>query len=277
VECTFLSQCSPSGECRFDVLAIAGKWSGPALAALGLLGATATALVPAAQRSTLTWWILSSALVPERVLPLVGLGIALALVDRRYGLGALALFGGGVAVGFFSRDWLLSAIEAIPGATSHHFLTGPISGVTVGIALVLPGTRLRSWFLLIAAVVAGSMLAVAIEVTDPSLHDVAIPLAGVVVGFWIIAAISLTVRAFRRAWFPIPARILGSWFIAIGLLYGGVSLLPKQKSEFPLPAETMPNIIPVPGTSHPPPELQPPQDRPGLGFPFEDSAGLQKP
>ena len=182
-----------------------------------------------------------------------------------------------IAIGFFSRAWLLSALEAIPGATSQHFLTGPISSVTVGITLVLPGTRLRSWFLLIAAVVAGSMLAVAIEVTDPGLHDVAIPLAGVVVGFWIIAAISLTARAFRRAWFPIPARILGSWLIAIGLLYGGVSLLPKQKSAFPLPAEPMPNIIPIPRTSHPPPDLQPPQDRPGLGFPYEDPAGLQKP
>jgi hypothetical protein len=276
VECTFLSQCSPSGERRFDVLAIAGKWSGPALAALGLLGATATALVPAAQRSRLTWWILSSALVPERVLPLVGLGIALALVDRRYSLGALALFGGGVAVGFFSRDWLLSAIEAIPGATSHHFLTGPISSVTVCIALVLPGTRLRSWFLLIAAVVAGSMLAVAIGYgpQPPRCRD---PFGGSGRRVLDHRGHRLTVRAFRRAWFPIPARILGSWLIAIGLLYGGVSLLPKQKSEFPLPAETMPNIIPVPGTSHPPPDLQPTQDRPGLGFPFEDPAGLQKP
>jgi hypothetical protein len=76
---------------------------GPALAALGLLGAAAIALAPAAGRSTLTWWILSSALAPERVLPLVGLGVALALVHRRYSLGALALFGGGVAVGFLSR------------------------------------------------------------------------------------------------------------------------------------------------------------------------------
>jgi hypothetical protein len=268
-----LSQHSPSRERRFDVLATAGKWSGPALTVLGLLGAAAIALPPAAGRSTLTWWILSSALAPERVLPLVGLGVALALVDRRYSLGALALFGGGVAVGFFGKDWLLSALEAIPRATSHHFLTGPISSVTVGLALVLPAARLRSWFLLIAAVVAGSMLAVAIEVTDPSLHDVAIPLAGVVIGFWIIAAISLTARAFRRTWFPVPARILGSWLIAIGLLYGGASLIPKQKSAFPPPAEPTPNIIPFPGPNRMPPEFQR-QDRPGPGIP---PAGLQQP
>lgn len=61
--------------------------------------------------------------------------------------------------------------------------------------------------MLVAAGVAGSMLAIAIEVTDPRLHDVAIPLAGVVVGLWVVAAISLTLRALRRSWFPIPARI----------------------------------------------------------------------
>jgi hypothetical protein len=260
-----LSQHSPSRERRFGVLATAGKWSGPALATLGLLGAAAIALPPAAGRSTLTWWILSSALAPERVLPLVGLGVALALVGRRCRLGALVLFGSGVAFGFFSKDWLLSALQAIPRATSHHFLTGPISSVTVGVALVLPGARLRSWFLLVAAVVAGSMLAVAIEVTDPSFHDVAIPLAGVAVGFWIIAAISLTARAFQRAWFPIPARILGSWLIAIGLLYGGASLIPNQKSAFP--PELTPNIIPAPGPDRLPPDLQPPYDRPGPGIP----------
>ena len=249
-----MSQHSLSRERRFEVLAFAAKWSGPALAVLGLLGATAIALIPAAGRNTLTWWILSSALAPERILPLVGLGVALALAGRRCSLGALALFGGGVAVGFFGRDWLLSALEAIPGATSHHFLTGPISSVTVGVALVLPGARLRSWFLLIAAVVAGSVLAVTIEVTNPSLHDVSIPLAGVVVGLWIIAAVSLTARTFRRAWFAIPARILGSWLIAIGLLYGGASLIPKQTPAFPPPAEPT-----FSGPDRLPPDLQPPQ------------------
>ena len=268
-----MSPHSWSHERRFDALAAGAKWSGPALTALGLLGAAAMSLAPAAGRSTLTWWILSSALAPERVLPLVGLGVALALVDRRYSLGALALFGGGVAVGFFSKDWLLSALEAIPRATSHHFLTGPISTVAIGVALVLPAARLHSWFLLIAAAVAGSMLAIAIEVTDPSLHDVAIPIAGVVIGFWIIAAISLTSRAFRRTWFPIPARILGSWLVAIGLLYGGASLIPKQKSAFPLPTESTPNIFPFPGPDRLPPEFQP-QDRPGARIPPD---GLRQP
>lgn len=266
-----MSQHSPPPEPALDALAI--KWSGPALTALGLLAAAAIALAPAAGRSTLMWWILSSALAPERVLPLAGFGVALALVGRRYSLGALALFGGGVALGFFSKDWLLSALVAIPGATSHHFLTGPISAVTIGVTLVLPAARLRSWFLLIAAAVAGSMLAIAIEVTDPSLHDVAIPLAGVVVGFWIVMAMSLTVRAFWRNWFPIPARILGSWLVAIGLLYGGASLIPKQKPALPLPAESTPHNFPFPEPDRLAPEFQR-QDSVGDRIPPAD---LQQP
>lgn len=268
-----MSQHSPPPEPAFDALAAAMKWGAPALTALGLLAAAAIALTPAAGRSTLMWWILSSALAPERVLPLAGLGVALALVDRRYSLGALALFGGGIAIGFFSKDWLLSALEAIPRATSHHFLTGPISSVTVGVALVLPVARVRSWLLLITAAIAGSMLAIAIEVSDPSLHDVAIPLAGVAIGFWIVVAITLTVRAFWRSWFPIPARILGSWLVAIGLLYGGASLIPKQKPAFPLPAGSTPNNFPLPEPERVAPEFQR-RDRFGDRIPPAD---LQQP
>lgn len=266
-----MPQHSPPPESAFGALAI--KWSGPALTALGLLTVAAIALTPAAGRSTLMWWILSSALAPERVLPLIGLGVALALVDRRFSFGALALFCGGLAVGFFRKDWLLSILEAIPRATSHHFLTGPISTVIVGVALLLSAARLGSWFLLIAATVAGSMLAIAIEVSDLSLHDVTIPLAGVIVGFWIVVAISLTVRAFWRIWFPIPARFLGSWLIAIGLLYGGAALMPRQKSAFPPSNQSTPNIIPFPGPDRLPPEF-PPQDRPGARIPPD---GLQQP
>jgi hypothetical protein len=50
----------------------------------------------------------------------------------------------------------------------------------------------------------------------------------VLVAFWIVAAVSLTLRAFRRDWFAIFGRILGSWLLAIGILYGGVSLLPPR-------------------------------------------------
>jgi len=166
-----------------------------------------------------------------------------------------------MTIGFIAYDRLLSALEEIPQATSHHFLIGPISSVTIGLALVLPGVRLRSWLLLLAAAVAGSLWAVAIKVTDPDVNDIAIPVAGVVVGIWIVVAVLLTVRAFRRGWFSIPARIFGSWLVAIGVLYGAASLVPRQKIPFPPPAASPPNGVPVPGFDHLPFDENAPDDR----------------
>jgi hypothetical protein len=242
-----------------------------------LFATAALALLPAAEQSTLTWWILSSALAPERVLPLVGLGVALALVDLRCGVAALALLGGGIVAGFVAKDWLLSALETVPQAANHHFLIAPISCLTVGLALVLPGARLRSWLLLFAAVVTGSLLAIAIAVTDPEVDDIAIPLVGVVVAIWIVAAVSLTARAFRRQWFSIPARIFGSWLVAIGVLYGGVSLVPRHNSSLPPPPPPPPDVAPAPGFDHLPPEVGGRQDRPGQGIPTENPEGFQQP
>ncbi len=206
---------------------------------------------------------------------MVGIGVALALVDLRYCLAAFVLFGSGITVGFLAEDRLLSALEKVPQAMNHHFLTGPISSVTVGFALVLPGPRLRSWMLLFAAAVTGSLLAVAIKVTDPNLDDTAIPLAGVVVGIWIVVAISLTARVFQRGWFSIPARIFGSWLIAIGVLYGGISLVPKHNPPLLPPPAPMPNIMPVPEFHRLPPDLSGSQDGPVPEIPDQAPGGFQ--
>ena len=270
-----MSQLSPSRERRFGILADAGKWSGPALAALGLLGTAIIALLPV--QSIFRWWMFSSALAPERVLPLVGIGVALALVGFGYCLAALVLFGSGIIFGFLAEGWLLSALEKIPQATNHQFLTGPISSLAVGFALMLPGVRLRSWLLLAAAVVTASLLAVAIKVTDPNVDDTAIPLAGAVIGIWIVVAVSLTARVFWRGWFSIPARIFGSWLVAIGMLYGAVSLTPKRNPPFLPPAAATPNFVPVPGFDRLPPDLSGSPDRPGPEIPNQYPEGFRQP
>jgi len=273
VESTSLSQLSPCREGLFGILADAGKWSGPALAALGLLGAAIIALLPV--QSIFRWWIFSSALTPERVLPLIGIGLALALVGFRYCIAALALFGGGIIVGFLAEDWLLSALEKIPQAANHQFVTGPICSVAVGFALMLPGARLRSWLLLFAAAVTGTLLAVAIKITDPNVDDIGIPLAGAVIGFWIIVAISLTTRAFRRDWFSIPARIFGSWLVAIGILYGGVSLAPKHNLLALPPVAATPNPVPMPDFDRLPSHLGRLRNRPVPEIPDVIPGGFQ--
>jgi hypothetical protein len=110
---------------------------------------------------------------------------------------------------------------------------GPISCLAIGIALV-PGARLLPWLLPISSIIAGAMLSLAIFLNDPSLHEPAFILMPVLAAFWTVAAVALTVRAFLRSWFAIFGRILGSWLVAIGLLYGGASLLPVLEPPPPM-------------------------------------------
>jgi hypothetical protein len=184
---------------------------------------------------------LNSALTPERLLPLIGFGVALSLVSRQAFFSGFLLFGGGVAAGFILHDQLLAPFWAIPNVASHNFVTGPIASTAVGIALVA-GNNLRRWLLPPAALVAGVMQALAIVVTDPSLHDPTNRISGVLIAIWIVSAISLSLRTVRRAWFNVASRIFGSWLIAVGLLYGGATLLPKREPpalSFPPSPEDM--------------------------------------
>ncbi len=229
------------------------------MAALGLFGIAAMALL--AGKSPLARWILTETLAPQRVLPLIGLGAACALAGTQAFAAALLLFGVGILGGFVAQDWLLWMLYGLPQAPTHLFMTGPISYLAVGLALV-PGARLRPWLLPVAALVAGAMLALVTKLTDPSLHEPVYTWMPVLVAFWIVAAVALTLRAFRRGWFPIFGRILGSWLLAIGLLYGGASLLPRREPPAP-PA------MPLPGA----PQSVPGADRTNPGLPAPAQPG----
>ena len=203
--------------------------------ALGLLGVVAIALL--AKENPFARWILSAVFAPERLLAQFGLGVACGLVSARVFGAALLLFGLGIVAGSVGQDWLLWVLYNVPEGPTHLFLTGPIAFLAIGLALV-PGARLLPWLLPLAAIAAGAMLSLAIMLTDPSLHDPAFTWTPVLAAFWIVAAVSLTLHAFRQGWFPIFGRILGSWLVAIGLLYGGASLMPRIRPP-PPPANTM--------------------------------------
>ena len=208
--------------------AAALRWCGPALAAVGLIAVAALTFMPALGESPLTRWILTETLAPARVLPLVGLGAAFGLIGLRALIAALVLLAIGIAGGLFAEDWLLWMLDAVPRAATHLFLTGPISYLAAGFALV-SSAHLRPYVTPAAAAIFGAMLALTIKLTDPSLHDPAFTWTPVLAGLWIVAAISLTVRAFRQHWFSVFGRVFGSWLMAIGLLYGGSALVPKHE------------------------------------------------
>jgi hypothetical protein len=218
----------------------AARWGGPGLAGLGLI---AIAAIAATAKSPLAQWTLSETLAPARVLPLVALGAAIALVGARALLAALALFAIGIAGGLFAEDRLLWLLDTIPRAATHMFLTEPISYLSAGIALVA-GARWRTCLAPPAAAIFGAMLGLTIRLTDPSLHEPAFTWTPVLIAFWIVVTVMLCLRGFWRSWFPIFGRILGSWMLAIGLLYGGVSVIQK-------PARSPTPPMPVPGPDVP--------------------------
>jgi hypothetical protein len=135
------------------------------------------------------------------------------------------------------------------------FLTGPISYLAAGVALVA-SMRWRTFVAPVASMIFGTMLGLTIKLTDPSLHEPAFTWTPLLAACWVIAAAALTLRAFRRGWFSIFGRILGSWLIAIGLLYGGASLLPPKR-EPPPPAVALP---PAPGAERAIPGLPVPDE-----------------
>ncbi len=213
----------------------------------GLFALGVAALLPAADANPLARWILADVLTPERMLPLVGLGAACALVGARSLAAALLLFALGIAGGLWAEDRLLRLLDHVPQAATHLFFAGPIAFLAVGAALAA-GARLWSWLTPIAALIVGAMLALVIKLTDPSLHAPAYTWAPLLLACWIIAAVTLTLRAFRQRWFAVFGRILGSWLLAIGLLYGGAALLPKRAPPPPAVAPAAsPENAPLPG------------------------------
>ena len=206
------------------------------MAALGLVAVA----VLAANQSPLARWTLTETLAPARVLPLIGLAAAFALIGARAAIAALLLFGLGIASGLVATDRLLAILDMVPRAATHLFFTGPISYLAAGAALVA-GARWRTWLTPPAALIFGAMLALTITMTDPSLHDPAYTWTPVLIAFWMIAAVTLTLRVFQRGWFAVFGRILGSWLLAIGLLYGGASLVPPKR-EPPPPGQPLPDL-----------------------------------
>ncbi len=210
-----------------SVLTFMKKWSGPVLLALGAIIIAVVALSPLATENPLARWMLNVTLAPAQVLPLAGLGFAFGLLGSLEFAAALVLFLTGIVVGVVGEYGLLAVLDIIPRAASRFFLIGPISYVAAGMALV-GNARWRARLTPVAAFVAGAMLALSIRLTDPSLHEPSYTVTPALISFWIVVTVALSLRAFRRDWFAIFGRIFGSWLLAIGILYGGVSLLPPK-------------------------------------------------
>jgi hypothetical protein len=231
-------------------------WAGPFLALPGLVGLALLALQAPAERSMTAEWILASALSLQRVFPLLGLGIALALLSRWQCWAAFLLFLLGTAIGFEVRPWFMAALDGVPQAAEHLFLTGPLSSIAAGLLLIAPQWA-RPWLFAPVSMFVGAMLAVAISLTDPTVNGLLIPFIGVAIGVWIVLAIALAASAILHPWFLIAARIAGSWLLAVGLLYGGASLIPRPVAPPPpVVPQKSPTEAPFDGSRKGPPGIE---------------------
>jgi hypothetical protein len=215
---------------------------------------------------------LTETLAPARVLPLIGLGAAFGLIGARAFVAALLLLAIGIAGGLFAEDWLLWVLDTVPRAGTHLFLTGPISYLAAGAALVF-SARVRSYVTPATAAIFGAMLGLTIRLTDPSLHEPAFTWTPVLIAFWIVAAVSLPLRSFWRGWFPIFGRILGSWLRRTAVEQAdGQPLVPQRRLPAPPTAGTPESqeLTRLPDNDRRVPGLDRFQDQPGPGVPPDD-------
>jgi hypothetical protein len=239
------------------------RWAGPVLGLLGAIGIALVALQPVEARSLVSWWILERAISVEKVLPLIGFGAALSVLSRQLFFISIIVFLGGAALGFEMQSRFIALMAFAPDAADHLFLTAPISSIAAGLLLIAPA-RAKTWLAVPAALLVGAMLAITIALTDPTLDGRKVSIVGVALGLWVITVTALSGRALYRNWFPIGLRILGSWLLAIGVLYGGASLvkrpalpsLPDEDLQPPPKANSLPSLDQPPQPGQPPDGLR---------------------
>ena len=203
------------------------RWVGPVLAGAGVLVVAVILFSPAAERGPAGWWMVSEALSVRHVLPLIGLGAALALLPWRAGLIGFGAFALGIASGWHVINTLIAAVIQIPGGAQYHTLArlvSPVAFLAAGVALASPA-RVRAYLAPLGALAAGAAFASFVRITAPIFGDPGVVKAGIVFGLWVVATSALCVRAFRQPWFAIAGAIVGSWFIGIALLDGAAVLL----------------------------------------------------
>ncbi|WP_413205522.1 hypothetical protein [Rhodospirillum sp. A1_3_36] len=213
---------------------------GPVMLVFALAAVGWARFAPQTHLAAVPLWLLSEGLAPVRLLPLIGLGGALALVGLPCRIGSGLLLVGGLIAGSHSSSALFHVLDALPGRSGGFPLLGPLSLLAAGLALLSPRAT-RPLLTLLAAAVLGGSMALAIQYLAPARALDWSASFGGLAAVWIIAAVALTVAAFHRPWFDIALRIIGSWLLAAGLLYGGASLVPKPEQP-PLP----PNLLPAP-------------------------------
>lgn len=213
-----------------SVTTTAARWLAPAGVLIAGAALLAVMLRPAGERGLAEGGAAYAIVAYDLVLPLVGLGVALATVTRWQAILFAVILVGSVPLGILAEHRLLSAAGLPPNLARHFTYLGPLCCVVAGLTLASAGS-LRRWLMPAATALCGAALGFLVALHDPAVGDPRFAYGAAAAGLWLIAAPPAILRRFEGPWLKIGGRILASWLVAIGLLLGGSKFVVQQRAE----------------------------------------------
>lgn len=179
----------------------------------------------------------------EALLPLVGLGVLLGQLPRRWAMASMLCLVLGSLAGLWYRETAYGWMAPVPGAAPHLFLAGPIVCALVGFALIL-SPRFRPIVCLPVFALAGMALAIATRLGDPVLFAEHYRWSAPLLQALTMLSIAWPASQIRNSSFTIATRIGGSWVLAVALLYGGAFLAGRETHLTPPDFPPLPRSLP---------------------------------
>lgn len=208
----------------------AATWLAPAAALIVGAALAAIMLRPPGERGPIEDGAAYALGTYDLVLPLAGLGVALATLSRWQALLFVLILLGSIPLGIVGEHRLLAAAGLPPELARHFTYLGPLCCAVAGLALAAAG-RLRLWVMPIATVLCGTALGFLVALHDPTGGDPRFAGGAAAVGLWLMTTPPALLQLFDRSWLRIGGRILASWLVAIGLLLGGSKFVVQQRAE----------------------------------------------
>ena len=213
-----------------SVATTAARWLAPAGVLIAGAALLAVMLRPAGERGLVEGGAAYAIVTYDLVLPLAGLGVALATATRWQAILFAILLLGSVPLGILGEHRLLSAAGLPPNLARHFTYLGPLCCVVVGLTLAPTGS-LRRWLMPAATALCGAALGFLVALHDPAVGDPRFACGAAAAGLWLIAVPPALLRWFDRSWLKVGGRIVASWLVAIGLLLGGSKFVVQQRAE----------------------------------------------
>ncbi len=208
----------------------AAEWFGAAMVSIAAMLLLAVLWEPADERGSIASGAVYTIASYDQVLPLLGLGIAMARLGRWQKLLATAIFVGGLVLGILGEARLLSPTAGPADLHNLFVFIGPLCCVVIGLALASPA-GLRGWTVPTAAALSGAGLGFLIALHGPATGDGRFFGGAAAAGLWLIMIPPLLLRRVDASWLTIGGRVVASWLIAIGLLLGGSSYVVEKRAE----------------------------------------------